>query len=166
MTKWLAGIGLGGLGLLLGVSAVYWAASQGNEFSTRWFLIPFFLPLLGFVLGFIHVDNFWPIKRITTRLLFCAVPAFLCALAMCLSNLMVSFTWNRGFLPPEKASLAYLVFHPDEVPPLKIRETQPFAFSSFVKESSPWYQQFLAVFLVAGIFAFVLTCRKKSSKAS
>jgi hypothetical protein len=85
------------------------------------------LPGVGVLAGFALVARrcgWWPLPTQGPRLVLGLVAGLLGSLAVYLSFVLVSYTWNKDALPPDRQSVSYLVFHPAEVPPLTVRTTK------------------------------------------
>jgi hypothetical protein len=156
MAKWIVGLAASAAGSLVSLIAVWFAASEWNEFSDHWLYSAWILPLLGFFLGYVPVAKHtgeWPVEKRSIRFLFSGILAVHCAALGYLSFLVASFIWNEAALPPEQASVIYLLVHPDDIPPLREIRKEP---GKEARESTvTWHKGVIIGFFVGGFCGFV-----------
>ena len=115
----------------------------------------------GFIAGFAPVAKMqgdWPLSSQAPRVLLGFAAAVLSAVGMYLSFVMVSWSWNRGTLPPEKQSLVYLMLHPAEVPPLTVQTTNRGSGEGRTRDET-WHVLTIIVFFVAGVAGYMWSGR-------
>jgi hypothetical protein len=153
---WLTGLGGGVLGTLLGCLLTLWAANQWPSFDDRLLIFAGLMPLFGFMAGFVPVARMrgeWPPLVRGPRILMGFACGVLCAIGMYLAFLMVSYTWNKGTLPPEKQSIVYLMFHPADIPPVgKLEKNR--AGQQQVQREETWHVMTIICFFVGGFIGY------------
>ena len=122
MTKFVAAFCVSVVGTIASLGAAWWAAHQWDSFSDNFLFGTWILPVLLYFFAFWLIarrTGEWPVERRAVRFINSGILAMQCAALGYLSFVLVSFTWNERVLPPEKASIAHLIFHPNDIPPLK-----------------------------------------------
>jgi hypothetical protein len=160
---WLTGVIVGVVGVLLSCLISLWAATTWPSFNNKVLIIGGLLPLFGFISGFALVgkrEGLWPLPNIGLRCLLGLITAVLCGVGMYLAFLMVSFTWARETLPPEKQSIIYMIFHPAEVPAVKVTSTR--AGQAPTERDETWHVLTIICFAVGGFAGFAWSGRGAS----
>src|SRR6266581_262849 len=150
--SWLAGFSGGLFGVILGCVISMWAAKSWPSFDDRLLILAGLMPLFGFMAGFVPVAKMrgeWPPLVRGPRFVIGFGAAVLCAVGMYLSFLMVSYTWNKGMLPPEKQSLTYLIFHPGDIPPVAKVQEKPGGKQEAQRDET-WHVLTIVCFFVGG----------------
>jgi hypothetical protein len=111
-----------GIALSCGAAILQVSHAQSVEHS-RLFGPALILPWLGFLVGFVPYAKRagqWPLARRAPRFVAAAIVAVSCAIAAYLTFVAASYIWNKP-VAGEEQSVAYLIFHPAEVPLLRER---------------------------------------------
>lgn len=157
---WVAGLCFSGVAILVGSLVSLLAAQHWPSFDNRLLIVAGLLPLFGFIAGFWLLgrrDGLWPAPNVGMRLAIGAVCAVFSGIGMYLAFLMVSYTWNRDTLPPEKQSIVHMIFHPGDVPPVKVQSSRTGQAPTERDES--WHVLTIIAFAVAGFMGFMWSGR-------
>ena len=161
MTKFIAAIGASLFGTVTSLAGTWWAAHQWSSFSDQVLFATWVFPLMLYFLAFWLVarqSGEWPVEDRIVRVLNGGILAVECAVLGYLSFVLVSHTWNEPALPPEKASIVYLVFHPADIPDLKEIKQEP---GKPPRETSvSWFKGVFIGFLVGGLCGYVYSMGK------
>lgn len=98
-------------------------ASEWRAFDIRLVFLFGIAPFFFFLYGYSRLArrrDAWPVESQSGRVWLSALAATMFALGTYLSFLMVSYSWHKERLPPEKQDTIYLVLHPDAIPDLRI----------------------------------------------
>jgi len=124
---WVAGLCFSVVGILVGSLISLVAAQHWPSFDNRLLILAGLMPLFGFILGFWLLgrrEGLWPAPYVGMRALIGVICAVFSGIGMYLAFLMVTYTWNRDTLPPEKQSIVYMIFHPADVPAVKVQSSR------------------------------------------
>lgn len=73
----------------------------------------------------------------------------------------MTYTWNRDRLPPEKQSIVYMIFHPTEVPAVKVQSSR--TGQRATERDETWHLLTIICCAVGGIAGFLWSGRGSSS---
>ena len=159
--KWCGAIGLSVAASIVSLVGVWWVAKQSTNLPDFVVYGVWVAPFLAFLLAYYILAKWsgeWPVDYRGVRLTISGIVAVQGALVGYLSYVLVSFAWHEERLPPEKASLVYLVFHPTEVPPLR---NSPQARKTRCREADALARGGLYGFLHGRILRVHLCSRKR-----
>jgi len=160
---WLTGVIVGIVGVLLSCLMSLWAATTWPSFNNKLLIIGGLLPLFGFIAGFALVgkrEGLWPLPNIGLRCLLGVITAVLSGVGTYLSFLMVAFTWYKDTLPLEKQSIDYMIFHPADVPAVKVQSTR--TGQAPTERDETWHVLTIICFAVGGFAGFAWSGRGSS----
>jgi hypothetical protein len=165
MAKWAMGLACSIVASLISLVVLWLVATQWDQFSDKWLALPALAPIFCFFIGFVPVAKAtgeWPLDNLGQRFLISGILAAQCAVLGFLAFLVVSLIWNERTLPLEKASIIYLLGHPDEVSPLK--QIRKEAGKEAIESDITWHRQVFVGFFVGGLFGFMFAARKNDTR--
>jgi hypothetical protein len=160
-TKYVAAISASSIGMIVSLFGAWRAAIQWNSFSDKVIYGTWILPLLLYFFAFWLVarrTGEWPVERRSVRFINGGILGIQCAALAYLSFVLVSFTWNEHVLPPEKASITHLIFHPSDIPQLK--EVRRKVGENPKEWSVSWHKGVFLGFVVGAFCGYVYSMGK------